>query len=428
MSEGSETADRTAFVPAVPPLSPDMRWHVFLSYRSVDRAWVINLYDVLRGHGFEVFLDQCVIQAGDTLLERIEQGLTASAAGVLIWSSATGDSEWCKHEYSTMESRASDSSFRFVPIQLDSTPLPAFARTRLFLGFSDYPEGPNGGELLRLLHGIVGQAMPPEAVRFATAQTELVRKATAAVRAAIEAGNSARLTELAGSPTAPWSTNSVLGCRAAEGLTRLGCYDEALAVLQTLSERFPHAIRPQQLKALALARRGGPGDVEAAQEVIGELFHGGHRDPETVGIYARTWTDRFAKSKDSRHLVHARDLYRAAFVAAPDDYYCGINAAAKSVMLGDDEIPAARELAERLLKTLGRAAVLGDYWRTATIAEALLIRGEYEEAARLYRAAVVDAPCEVGSHASTALQARRLMDRLQPSAAARAAVEAAFTA
>ncbi len=31
------------------------KWNVFLSYRSVNRAWVLNLYDVLRELGHKVF-------------------------------------------------------------------------------------------------------------------------------------------------------------------------------------------------------------------------------------------------------------------------------------------------------------------------------------------------------------------------------------
>ena len=39
------------------------RWNVFLSYRSVNRAWVLNLYDVLRELGHKVFLDQTALKA-----------------------------------------------------------------------------------------------------------------------------------------------------------------------------------------------------------------------------------------------------------------------------------------------------------------------------------------------------------------------------
>jgi hypothetical protein len=39
-------------------------------------------------------------------------------------------------------------------------------------------------------------------------------------------------------------------------LTKLDAYDEALEVIGVLEQRFPQSIRPKQLKALALARRG----------------------------------------------------------------------------------------------------------------------------------------------------------------------------
>jgi hypothetical protein len=45
---------------AVRPETSDIKsgeeYHVFLSYRSVNRIWVLNLDDVLRQQGFEVFL------------------------------------------------------------------------------------------------------------------------------------------------------------------------------------------------------------------------------------------------------------------------------------------------------------------------------------------------------------------------------------
>jgi hypothetical protein len=45
-------------------LARDEKWHVFLSYRSVNRIWVLTLFDVLRQQGFDVFLDQVVLAGG----------------------------------------------------------------------------------------------------------------------------------------------------------------------------------------------------------------------------------------------------------------------------------------------------------------------------------------------------------------------------
>ena len=60
------------FVHKPRPLTGGDKYHVFLSYRSVKRAWVLNLYDVLRAHGHEAFLDQCVLKAGDPLIKNLE--------------------------------------------------------------------------------------------------------------------------------------------------------------------------------------------------------------------------------------------------------------------------------------------------------------------------------------------------------------------
>ncbi len=65
---------------------------MFLSYRSVNRVWVLNLYDVLNEIGFKVFLDQYVLKAGGSLARTLEDGLAFSQAGILIWSTAARDS------------------------------------------------------------------------------------------------------------------------------------------------------------------------------------------------------------------------------------------------------------------------------------------------------------------------------------------------
>ena len=88
------TEQWTTLAPSPRPLTGEDKWNVFLSYRSVNRAWVLNLYDVLRGHGHAVFLDQVTIKAGDPLTRVLEDGLRGSQAGVLVWSTAAADSEW----------------------------------------------------------------------------------------------------------------------------------------------------------------------------------------------------------------------------------------------------------------------------------------------------------------------------------------------
>ena len=326
------------YAPKRRPLGPGDKWHVFLSYRSVNRPWVLNLYDVLCQQGYKVFIDQCVLIAGDPLLVRLQEALGASQAGILIWSKATADSKWVAREYSTLENQVdSKPGFCFVPIVLDSSGLPPILATRLYLDFSSYPDGPNGGELLRLLHAIVEKPLSEEAAQFAMEQDEAAQTAAVQINAAIRNGRPDRLVQLAKEGGLPWDTTPALACKAAEGLTKLKKNDEAIALLDSVRKRFPRATRPKQLYALALARRGSGADLDDAQDILGELYAQDQRDPETLGIYGRTWMDRYAKSEDIADLRQSRNLYAEAFERAPDDYYTGINAAAKSVLLGSPE-------------------------------------------------------------------------------------------
>src|SRR5258705_13060233 len=111
------------------PLTPPDEWQVFLSYRSINRSWILNLYDVLREQGYKVFLDQVGLRAGDRPTTGLRAALEASQSGVLIWSSATADSEWLQREYEALETLASEKrGFQFVPARLDAGELPLFAK------------------------------------------------------------------------------------------------------------------------------------------------------------------------------------------------------------------------------------------------------------------------------------------------------------
>lgn len=420
------------YAPKPKPLKEGKTWNVFLSYRSVNRSWVLNLYDVLTEIGHKVFLDQYVLKAGDKLIEILQEGLEKTEAGILIWSSATRDSVWVNDEYETLQRKANEErDFTFVPIRLDNTKLPAFAANRIYVDFIAYPDGPNGGELLRLLWAITGSELPGEAVNFANKQADAAADAAASVVAAINNGKAEKLVQLFEKGGLPWKTSSALGCKAAEGLIDLEKYDEAIAMLDKLQDSFTKSLRPQQLKALAHARRSNEGDLGIAEDILGELYVKNHLDPETMGIYARTWMDKYIKSgeKNTKALVKSRNLYVEAFEKAPDDYYTGINAAAKSILIGTDkDLKKGLEYAASVEKIVGTREVRGDYWKTATVAEIFLINKKYAEAADMYEKAIAISPNATSSHKTTQSQASRLMNKLGTSDADREMVLAAFKA
>jgi hypothetical protein len=410
------------FAPKPAPLAQGERWHVFISYRSVSRPWVLRLYDVLRQLGYDVFLDQYVLSAAAPLALSLSEALGTSRAAVMVWSSSFEDSEWCKAELNSLVTlELSRSGFRYVIAKVDSTPLPAIAAGKIFVDFSEQLDCPIGVGLLRMLYGLANQPLAPEAVRLAAEYDESVAAGQASVAAARTAGDVDRLKELAARTDLAWGSTPELKCEAAEALIALDELDAALAIVEPLMNEFPKAIRPKQLTGLVFARKK---ETLRAQQILGELHAAGQIDPETLGIYARTWFDRYKATGNRLLLLKSRDLYRQAFEASPKDYYAGINAASKSALLGERE--TAAQLAKRVEAIVGTSAVPDDYWRTATVAEVQLLQGNYVAAGALYTQAVATAPFEVGSHRSSRDQAILLLDAANASEDERGAVLAAF--
>jgi len=402
-------------------LLPGQSWHVYVSYRAVDRQWALQLYDVLHSLGYEVFLDQMVFTPGADLMKTLEQGLQQSAAAVMVFSSEYTASNWTALEMEAFLAREKTGpDFRFVVARLDPSPLPERLRDRIYVDFIDSREGPTGTPLLQLLYGLQGQPLPREAVRLAADLDEEIRTVRARIQAARVSGDVERLSSLAASDSRAWHSTPALLCQVAEALIGLGQVDRALAVIEQCRRRFPNALRPRQLLGLALARKG---DWREAQLILEELYDQGERDPETLGILARTWMDRHRSTGDRQYLRRSRDLYAEAFQAAPEDYYVGVNAASKSVLL--DDLEAARRYAAQVVQIIG-SEPSGDYWKTVTVAEAMLILGEIEAAAELYRAGLAADPLASGSHRSTFDQARTLLEHLQTPAAARDRVLSVF--
>lgn len=396
--------------PKPAPLQPGMQWHVFLSYRSTERAWVLSLYDILTQLGYSVFMDQFVLRSGGNLARSLEENLEASQTGILVWSIRSDDSDWCKREYDSFLTLQTERNFRFVIARLTSAALPLFARNAIWEDFEEQRGGPNGTALLRLLYGLHGLALPDRAIRLAAEIDLQTKRGLALLRMHADAQDAGAIQQLAQSGDLAWRASPLLPCAAAQALISIRTPGTAVALLDSIEAAFPRSVRPRQLRGLALARAGQWKEARAA---IGELYELGERDPETIGIYARTWMDSYEATGDRLHLRRSRDLYAEGFELAPGNYYLGVNAAAKSIFL--DELDSGKAFAQRVQAIVGNSAEGGDYWHTATVAEVQLIQRNFVEASRHYAKAIASTPGRAGDHASTCKQARRLLKHLGPS-------------
>jgi tetratricopeptide (TPR) repeat protein len=412
----------TNLAPAPSPLAQGKNWHVFVSYRSANRPWVLALYDILNGLGYKVFLDQYVLTAAAPLAVSLGEALDASQSAILVWSGKYEDSEWCKEEFAKLEvMQNAKKGFRYVIGRVDESEITGLAAAKLWIDFSKQPEGPGGSGLLSLLCGLQGQPLPPAAVKLAAKVDDQMRDGLLSVKACRDAGDADALVALTATNDMAWTGSPMLLCAVAEGLIAMKKMSEALQVLDRVEQAFPRAVRPKQLRGLALARSG---ETMKAELVLGKLYAAGEIGPETLGILARTWMDRYNQTHEKAFLLKSRDLYRQAFEAFPSDYYTGINAASKSLLAGEKE--TAAQLAKRVQDLVGDKEVLGDYWKTATVAEVQLLQGNYDAAARLYEAAVLAAPLDHGSQESSRGQAQLLLSALGATDEQKAKVTAAF--
>src|SRR5688572_21863802 len=73
---------------------------VFLSHTSADKVFVRRLAGDLKAHRVGVWLDEWEMRVGDSLTERIQQGIEESAYLAVVLSPRSVDSAWVRRELS----------------------------------------------------------------------------------------------------------------------------------------------------------------------------------------------------------------------------------------------------------------------------------------------------------------------------------------
>lgn len=395
-----------------PPARGSNSYDAFISYRSSDRDWALALYDTMKLAGWDPFLDQFELVPGSNLETSLTEHMQASSSGVILWSSRTKDSEWCRKERQAMAVIAQrNPKFHYIFAKLDAEPLPIFAASDLYEDFESSPEGPQGASLVRLLCGMTGQKPNPEAVRLAQEVAEDTKQVLIAIKAAIEAENPGKLRDIGVSLHAGLLASSGPIVEAARGLISMKKCDEALEVLAQAEAHFPKSVAVKQYKGLALRRSKR---YQEAIDVLSELKVAGHQDPETMGILAAAWDGRYQETRRLLDLRRSRELYRTAFQADPTSHYTGINAASKSLFLG--EVEEAMRLADLVLPLVATANDGKDFWAACTLGEAHLLKRALESAKAQYQKVIDLHGGRTGDLAGTRDQARRICEAYQLSA------------
>ena len=99
---------------------------VFVSHRSPDAPLAIRLATDLRNAGHTVWLDEWRIELGESVVERINQGL-AGASDVLVCCSDVGvDTPWMGREWmSSLARQLNGKGVKLIPVLLSGRSVPA---------------------------------------------------------------------------------------------------------------------------------------------------------------------------------------------------------------------------------------------------------------------------------------------------------------
>jgi len=93
---------------------------VFLSYNLKDKEKAESIGNLLLHEGIDVWLDKWEINAGESISDRIEQGLSEVSAFVILMSPASMSSRWVRDELRlALQLRLQKADFSIIPILIE---------------------------------------------------------------------------------------------------------------------------------------------------------------------------------------------------------------------------------------------------------------------------------------------------------------------
>lgn len=107
-----------------------MSWDLFISHASEDKEEIARpLAALLESRGHKVWFDECELTLGDSLRQRIDQGLVQSRFGIVILSPSFFAKEWPRKELDGLVAREDSQQKVILPVWhgIDSTDVAKFS-------------------------------------------------------------------------------------------------------------------------------------------------------------------------------------------------------------------------------------------------------------------------------------------------------------
>jgi hypothetical protein len=115
----------------------------FLSHSSHDKGNVRMIYDDLLHLGVKVWMDEVQIKVGDSIVEKISEGLKSSKFLLLVLSEHSVKSVWTKREWNSfLAHQLSTADVRIRPILLEDCDIPMILKDIKYADFRErYHDG-----------------------------------------------------------------------------------------------------------------------------------------------------------------------------------------------------------------------------------------------------------------------------------------------
>lgn len=114
--------------------------HLFLSHSSKNKDFVLKLGQDLNTLEIDVWLDVWEMTVGDSLFDKLSNGLADSKFICLVISSEFHESKWASNELKQAFAREMRESRNLIlPVVIEKVPIPSFIEDKIYIDFTtDY--------------------------------------------------------------------------------------------------------------------------------------------------------------------------------------------------------------------------------------------------------------------------------------------------
>lgn len=111
---------------------------IFISYNHSDKPFVQSLSNHLRNLGVSIWIDEAEIKIGDSLIEKIRDGIDRVDFVAVVLSSHSVNSSWVRKEVDiAMNQEIEGKRVKVLPLLIDDCDPPGFLKGKLYADFRD---------------------------------------------------------------------------------------------------------------------------------------------------------------------------------------------------------------------------------------------------------------------------------------------------